>query len=501
MTAGSGTTMVHKPRVEHGVVDYRPSTMQQRVIELLTKPESMAVLAPLIPKDVDREAVAIEVYRAVTKNPAILECTETSIIMAVADCVQVGLTIGKTIHLVPVRPERGAKQELQAWTDYKGDIELVQRSGAAKLVYAEPVYEKDKFRPILGDDPRIEHEPEYLGPRGRLIGAYAIARINNTLRKVCWMRLDQIEKIRAKSKQWKPEKVKECPDWYACKTAIHRLCKDLPKSPKLAAVLARFERDDYEDHGAPVAVDDGGPLTFAPPPDDEIVTGEIENADRQPAVETATTTVSEAGATETAIAPPPPTAASAPTAPVRDLAWAKAFAFPLKQWPQYGTPIGTFSYQQLQEFEAWILENRRAKNLPDRHEELLAAVRLVMESLEDPTPTGDADDDAPPPAKAAPPANATTATNATTLRPGKLEDALTRSDAKPSAVAPPAPTAAADNITRLRELTRTVKELLRDPKLIDADLPSWERRFERADTVEKLEALRVELENVLQQPF
>jgi phage RecT family recombinase len=508
MTGTALATRGSKALSVEGVVDYKPNAVQQRVMDLLTKPESMAVLAPLIPKDVDRQEVAIEVYRAVTKNPAILDCTETSIIMAVADCVQVGLTIGKTIHLVPVRPERGAKQELQAWTDYKGDIELVMRSGAAKLVYAYPVFEKDDFAPHLGDNPHIHHVPAWREPPGKMVGAYAVAFINNTIKKVAWMRLDQIEKIRAKSRQWSPDRVKECPDWYACKTAIHRLCKDLPKNPALAKVLARFEREDVEDHGSPIDSVEG---TLAyDEPTEHTDAGELSNTKAIAATSSAATesqaTESQADTTTSPSAAPPASEAPAPpAAPTRDLAWARAFAYPMKRSPHHGKPIAEFSYDQLQEIETSILNARKTTGDDTKYDELFAAVRLVMESLEEPTQSTlalDEEDDllAASPVKPSAAGSGATPEDATKLRPGKIEDALD----KPATPAP-APTAAAPtsstSVISLVEISREAATQLKDPKLTADEKAQYKARFDKATTVEAMQQLVDDLREFLQAPF
>ena len=244
---------IHRgPQAVEGVVQYKPSPAQQKVIDMLSSPTAAAVLVPLIPKGVDLTTVATEVYRVAAENPDILKCTETSVVLAVSDCLRAELIIGKEVHLVPVNTKVSKdpeKYELrcQAWNDYKGDIALVRRSGAARNVVAEAVYENDLFEPHLGTEQFVRHIPPIKGPRGKMIGAYAIAFITNTMNKVKWMPLEEIEAIRAKSKSWSPKRVQVCPDWYAKKTAIHAVTKDLPKNPKLARVLAMFEHQEAID--------------------------------------------------------------------------------------------------------------------------------------------------------------------------------------------------------------------------------------------------------------
>ncbi len=237
----------------------RPYALRSPIAELLQSDAAMAVIVPLIPHGVDYNRVVSEVYRAGTNDPKILKCTPKSIIDAVATVVQTGLTVGKTIYLVPQRTKVSARGEadryedrLQAWTSYVGDIELVVRSGAARHVDGVAVYENDRIEVTLGSNPDVVHVPSMdTAKRGRLKGAYSIAYLNGlgTLKKVTWMPLADVEKIRAKSKSWGPDKIAECPDWYAIKSAIHRNCKTLPKNERLARVIALFDRQEAEDRG------------------------------------------------------------------------------------------------------------------------------------------------------------------------------------------------------------------------------------------------------------
>lgn len=212
--------------------------------QILQSPEARAQIQALLPEGADFERVIIEVHRAATNNPDILKCTPASIINAVGTAVQTGLQIGREIHLVPV------SGKLQAWNDYKGDITLVLWSGAARHVDAQAVYSGDTFEFELGDSPWVKHRPQ-IDPakRGKLIAAYCIAWLNSmgTLKKIVVMPLADIEKIRKNSKSWNPDKVRDCPEWYAIKTTVHRNCKMLPKNRRLATVLAMLDSREQAD--------------------------------------------------------------------------------------------------------------------------------------------------------------------------------------------------------------------------------------------------------------
>lgn len=305
---------------------------------VLNTDEARAHIVPLISRGVSWEEVLLEVNRAVSVNGDILKCEPQSIIMAVGIAVQTGLVIGKTIHLVPV------SGKLQAWTDYKGDIELVLGSGAARAVDAQAVYEGDFFEYELGDTPYVKHRPVLGAKRGKLIAAYCVAWLNGvgTLKKITVMALDQIEKIRAKSRSWSPSKVAECPDWYAIKTAVHRNCKALPKNPRLAKVLALF------DHQEQLDADDA----------------ELDPANRVEVPTSAAIAASSSASSEFDSAPAAPT-------PSKAALFELPFGKTLK-----GTPIGNLDPAKLLEAYNW------AKGQPNGEadwKEFIAAAEELME--------------------------------------------------------------------------------------------------------------------------
>lgn len=220
------------------------------IAKILTSEEAQGVIAPLLPHGIDFERVIIEVHRAVLNEPKILKCTPISIINAVSTVVQTGLTIGKTIHLVPLWNEKKGVTELNAWNDYKGDIELVMWSGVARFIDAKAVYQNDVFEYEQGDNPFVKHRPVLdSSKRGPIIGGYFVAWLDRygRIKKVVVRSIAEVEKVRKASKQWSPEKYPVCPDWYVEKTLVHLGCKTLPKNPRLAAVMAMLDAREQAD--------------------------------------------------------------------------------------------------------------------------------------------------------------------------------------------------------------------------------------------------------------
>lgn len=120
------------------------------------------------------------VIHAVAAKPDILECTGSSIIMAVLEAARMGLEpVGRFggAYLVPRR--RGNVKEAHLEVDWRGFIRMAQREGAIRSASADVVYEGDHFEYRRGTSPMIDHRPSR-GPafgepdRGNITHFYAI---------------------------------------------------------------------------------------------------------------------------------------------------------------------------------------------------------------------------------------------------------------------------------------------------------------------------------------
>ncbi len=116
----------------------------------------------------------------------------------------------------------------------------MRNSGDVLSAEAHVVRENDKFAYVLGDNPRIEHEPA-LKNRGDEIAVYAIIRLKNgeILREV--MSKEEIEKVRGISRA---SKNGPWVTWWgemARKTVLRRCAK---AAPNVADMDAMFQGDD-----------------------------------------------------------------------------------------------------------------------------------------------------------------------------------------------------------------------------------------------------------------
>lgn len=210
----------------------------------------MEAIRDMVPEGQSLARVRREIINAVHENPKILKCDATSIVRAVSKAVSWNLVIGHTAYLIPRAPRRGETQMLTAMQSYHGKIELLVRHGAARLVDGHPVYKNEHYKSALGTNPWIEHYPMTLDPdgRGELVGGYAFAKITQTEFKIVEISAKEIDAIRKKySQQWADGRLEDVAHWYVPKTAIHRLCKQIPMSSDLAQLLTDDDDIDPED--------------------------------------------------------------------------------------------------------------------------------------------------------------------------------------------------------------------------------------------------------------
>jgi len=186
----------------------------------------------------------LAITNIVMQSPALAGCSQNSLVAAVLQTVQVGLTPGAVNHVyfVPFKNGQGVK-EIQLIISYKGMCELVNRSKEATVLNAECVYEKDQFQYEKGINPILRHIPA-TGERGAFVGVYAIAKNMLANEKVFeFLSKEEVEKVKNASKGGNSE-YSPWVKWFdamAKKTAVKRLCKLLPLSVEVQQTLSADE--------------------------------------------------------------------------------------------------------------------------------------------------------------------------------------------------------------------------------------------------------------------
>lgn len=230
-----------------------------------------AALPVTVAKYMTPDRIAKVVLSALAKTPALMQCTQPSILRAVMDAVSLGLEpAGPLGHAYLVPFKKNKKDAAGNWTShmeaqliigYRGFIALARRSGEIQSVNANVIYSRDRYRVNLAEG-TVEHEP-YMPPmptpeeaeangldpielmhRGQPIAVYSVAQFVGGGRHVDFMTIGDVERIRARSKSGEDGPWKTDYDEMARKTVVRRAAKYWPLSTELSQAFEHESADD-----------------------------------------------------------------------------------------------------------------------------------------------------------------------------------------------------------------------------------------------------------------
>lgn len=211
----------------------------------------------------DAERVKREIsfaIQAINKSQQLQKCSKESLMQAVLNVSNVGLTLNpaaKEAYLIPRYNSLTRGMDATLDPSYIGLVKLLTDTGSVKSMVCQIVYSADTFEIDLANNVNpVTHKPSLSqSKRDEVLGVYALATLSDGTRQVEWMELSEIEGIRERSetyKAFKAGKIQSC-TWasdfgeMARKTVIKRIYKYLPRSEK-AAVLDRAIELDNEDY-------------------------------------------------------------------------------------------------------------------------------------------------------------------------------------------------------------------------------------------------------------
>jgi len=189
---------------------------------------------------------------AMARNPAILECTEASILHAMLQGLSLGLVPGDALgnaYLVPYRDSKTGHKRAQLIPGYLGLIELAYRHPAVKSIQGDVVCKGDEFDYALGSQPYVRHRksPEHLpfvqhdderGLQTNIQYAWCVVHTQGNQPIVGVMTLAEIESHRRRSRAatsgpWVTDYAA-----MALKTVLRVTLKLAPRSRELEQALA-----------------------------------------------------------------------------------------------------------------------------------------------------------------------------------------------------------------------------------------------------------------------
>ncbi len=198
------------------------------VIEFLGNMNSEVARALPDPSQVER---FMRIAQTSIRNvPKLMECSRLSLAGAIMQAAQLGLypDMSGQCYIIPYKNSKTNSVEAQFQIGYKGFIELFYRSEGTQSISAQAVYEMDTFTVSYGTEQQLVHKPKLHGDRGKAIGYYAVAKINNNT-VFEFMSIDDIKKHKEKfSKGSSFSPWEKHFDEMAKKTVVKRLMKYMP---------------------------------------------------------------------------------------------------------------------------------------------------------------------------------------------------------------------------------------------------------------------------------
>jgi recombination protein RecT len=236
---------------------------QKTLMKFLDKDSFKKQLAAVLPKSMTPERLVRIAMTEVRMNPKLAECDIMSFAGAIMRCAQMGLEPSserKHVHLIPFKNKQAGRTECQVIVGYQGFLHLARRSNV--YIESDAVCANDTFEFEKGMNAKLKFAPAMSGERGKIIGAYAMARIclpDGTIIYVHeYMPVSDIEKIR----QFSIGSSRDNNPWnkfyesMVRKSPIRRLFKYLPLSDELEAAVSIDEKADLNDQNNSALVED-----------------------------------------------------------------------------------------------------------------------------------------------------------------------------------------------------------------------------------------------------
>lgn len=192
-----------------------------------------------LPSMVSSERFQRIALTAFNGNDQLQQCEPVSFIAAMMQSAQLGLEPNTPLgqaYLIPY----GNKVQFQI--GYKGMLELAQRSGKIKIIYAHTVYQNDVFEFEYGLEQKLIHKPLIEGDRGEAIAYYAVYHLKNDGYSFVVMSKDDVLRhAKAKSKTFKNGPWQTDFDAMAKKTVLKQLLKYAPLSTEFMTAVSQDE--------------------------------------------------------------------------------------------------------------------------------------------------------------------------------------------------------------------------------------------------------------------
>lgn len=149
------------------------TNLKQKSLNILIS-KMQAQIAKALPSVITPERFTRIVMTAISNNPQLADCTQSSFIGAMMQAAQLGVEPNTPLgqaYLIPYKNH--GVLECQFQLGYKGVIDLAYRSGEVSIIDAQAVHENDDFQFELGLEPKLKLIPAKSN-RGKTVSYYAM---------------------------------------------------------------------------------------------------------------------------------------------------------------------------------------------------------------------------------------------------------------------------------------------------------------------------------------
>jgi recombination protein RecT len=197
----------------------------------------------VLPAHISSDKFARVIMTTIQGNPELLAADRNSLFSACLKAATDGVLLdNREAALVVFKGKAGPT--VQYMIMIGGLLKKLRNSGELSFITSDVVHANDGFKKFTDDSgEHLIHTPDHFGDRGEIIGAFAMAITKDGSRYIEVMSLEQILKRKAVSKvQYGPWAT-----WFdrmACKTVTRLLCKRLPSSTDLDALIANDDESN-----------------------------------------------------------------------------------------------------------------------------------------------------------------------------------------------------------------------------------------------------------------
>ncbi len=224
---------------ENTVATSSANAPQNNVRSMVESSDFKSAVASALPAHLTPDRFVRIALTAMTRTPKIMDCTKESVFQCLLLLSQFGLEPdGRNAHLIPFG------NACTLIIDYKGLVDLAMRSGKVATIHADKVCENDEFEYNKGVV--TKHVVNLRADRGKAYAYYAMVRNKDGSEKYEAMTIQDVQKIRERSRARNNGPWVTDFDEMAKKTVFRRLSKWIQLSPEYREAL-EYDMDTFEE--------------------------------------------------------------------------------------------------------------------------------------------------------------------------------------------------------------------------------------------------------------